>query len=121
VLYIPPPLPPLICPELPLKVTFVNVGLLESLYIPPPDCAELSLKVTFVNVGLLPEVLYIPLPLPHAKLPLKVTFVNAGLLESLYIPLPDVAELRLKVTFVNSDDQARCCGIPSRRRAPSCR
>jgi len=44
--------------------------------------AALPLKVTFVNVGLLLEMLAIPPPppLPGAELPLKVTFVNIGLL-----------------------------------------
>src|SRR5690349_8329997 len=82
-LYIPPPLLPAV---LPLKVTFVTVGLLVLLYIPPPLLpAVLPLKVTFVSVGLLlplniPLPLSIPPPLAPAVLPLKVTLVSVGLL-----------------------------------------
>ena len=40
--------------EFPSKVQFVTAGEAPSLYIPPPfSVAELPLKVTFVNVGLL--------------------------------------------------------------------
>ena len=101
--------------------------LIQLLYIPPPPVAELPLKVTFVNVGLLTvvvhpaavvarrvaaegdvrqrrmllDVLYIPPPLV-AELPLKVTLVSVGLLDSRCTSRRrSVAELPLKVTLVN--------------------
>ncbi len=49
--------------ELPVKMTFVRVGLLYQLLdIPPPMVAELPLKVTFVNVGFVSGQLNIPPP-----------------------------------------------------------
>jgi hypothetical protein len=54
---------------------------------PPLSPVELPLKVMFVNVGLLPDALTIPPPVPATvELLLKVTFVNVGLLEKLLIP-----------------------------------
>jgi len=56
-LYIPPPLLYVPLVELPLKVQFISVGLLDLLYIPPPPpnlpLAELPLNVQLVIVGLL--------------------------------------------------------------------
>ena len=78
------------CAELPLKVTFVNVGLLESLYIPPPWYAcRVAAEGDVRQRRMLLASLYIPPPLRTRRVAAEGDVrQRRTAAESLYIPPP---------------------------------